>query len=86
VVPQGGNTGVSGGAVPVFDEIIIKMSRMDRIRKIDKVSGIAVADAGVILENLDNAVSEHGYMVPVDLGAKVCSFIQYIDLTCSTLS
>ncbi|KAH8553382.1 hypothetical protein BGW37DRAFT_533500 [Umbelopsis sp. PMI_123] len=70
VVPQGGNTGVSGGAVPVFDEIIIKMSRMDRIRKIDKVSGIVVADAGVILENLDNAVSEHGYMVPVDLGAK----------------
>lgn len=63
---------MSGGAVPVFDEIIIKMSRMNRIRKLDTVSGIAVVDAGVILETLDNIVSEHGYMVPVDLGAKVC--------------
>jgi FAD/FMN-containing dehydrogenase len=71
VVPQGGNTGVSGGATPVFDEVIINMSRMNRIRKIDTVSGIAVADAGVILESLDNAVSKHGYMVPLDLGAKV---------------
>jgi hypothetical protein len=66
-----GNTGVSGGATPVFDEVIINMSRMNRIRKIDTVSGIAVADAGVILESLDNAVSKHGYMVPLDLGAKV---------------
>jgi FAD/FMN-containing dehydrogenase len=73
-VPQGGNTGVSGGAVPVFDEIIIKMSRMDRIRGIDQVSGVAVADAGVILQNLDNAVGEYGYMIPLDLGAKACLF------------
>lgn len=71
MVPQGGNSGVSGGAVPLFDEIVINMSRMNRIRQIDTVSGFAVADAGVILETLDNAVGEYGMMVPLDLGAKV---------------
>ncbi|KAI8089043.1 uncharacterized protein BX664DRAFT_332036 [Halteromyces radiatus] len=70
VVPQGGNTGVSGGAIPVFDEIIINTSKMNKIRSFDPVSGIVIADAGVILEELDQAIEPHGFTVPLDLGAK----------------
>jgi FAD/FMN-containing dehydrogenase len=44
VVPQGGNTGLVGGSVPVFDEIIINMSRMNTIHSFDEVSGSLVVD------------------------------------------
>ncbi|KAL0095355.1 hypothetical protein J3Q64DRAFT_1828685 [Phycomyces blakesleeanus] len=70
VVPQGGNTGVSGGAVPVFDEIIVNMSKMNTVRSFDSISGVAVVDAGVILEVLDQYLEPKGHMVPLDLGAK----------------
>lgn len=70
VNPQGGNTGLVGGSVPVFDEIIINLARMNRIREFDEVSGILVADAGVVLEAADNHLAEHGHIFPLDLGAK----------------
>ncbi|KAF2232398.1 hypothetical protein EV356DRAFT_252040 [Viridothelium virens] len=70
VVPQGGNTGLVGGSVPVFDEIVINLSRMNRIRSFDEVSGIFVADAGVILEVADNFLAEKKHIFPLDLGAK----------------
>jgi (R)-2-hydroxyglutarate---pyruvate transhydrogenase len=70
VVPQGGNTGLVGGSVPVFDEIVISMQRMNQIRYFDPVSGILVADAGVVLEVADNYLKEQGYIFPLDLGAK----------------
>ncbi|KAL2753814.1 hypothetical protein ACRALDRAFT_1043946 [Sodiomyces alcalophilus JCM 7366] len=70
VVPQGGNTGLVGGSVPVFDEIIINMSRMNTIRSFDEVSGTLVVDAGVILEVADQYLAERGYIFPLDLGAK----------------
>jgi len=38
VVPQGGNTGLVGGSVPVWDEIVINLQRMNQIRQFDKVS------------------------------------------------
>ncbi|KAF2246293.1 D-lactate dehydrogenase-like protein 2 [Trematosphaeria pertusa] len=70
VVPQGGNTGLVGGSVPVFDEIVINLQRMDKIRSFDEVSGILVADAGVILEVADNFLAEKKHIFPLDLGAK----------------
>jgi FAD/FMN-containing dehydrogenase len=70
VNPQGGNTGLVGGSVPVFDEIILNLSRMNKIRSFDDVSGIFVADAGVILETADNYLADHGHIFPLDLGAK----------------
>lgn len=69
-MPQGGNTGVSGGQCPVFDEIIINTSRMNKIRSFDDVSGVVVVDAGVVLESLDNYLASLGHIVPLDLGAK----------------
>ncbi|KAK0117878.1 hypothetical protein ONS95_012197 [Cadophora gregata] len=70
VVPQGGNSGLVGGSVPVFDEIVINMSRMNQIRSFDDVSGALVLDAGCILEVTDNFLAEKGYIFPLDLGAK----------------
>ncbi|KAK9249312.1 hypothetical protein V1506DRAFT_525557 [Lipomyces tetrasporus] len=70
VVPQGGNTGLVGGSVPVFDEIVISMSLMNKIRSFDEVSGILVADAGCILETTDQYLAEREYIFPLDLGAK----------------
>lgn len=40
VVPQGGNTGLVGGSVPVYDEIVLSMSLMNAIEGFDKSSGI----------------------------------------------
>lgn len=70
VVPQGGNTGLVGGSVPVFDEIVINTSRMNQIRSFDAASGVLVADAGVILEIADQHLAEHDHLFPLDLGAK----------------
>ncbi|CAG9771345.1 unnamed protein product [Ceutorhynchus assimilis] len=67
---QGGNTGVASGAVPVFDEIILSMELMNEIIEIDENSGTVVCQAGVILEELDNALAGKGLMVPLDLGSK----------------
>lgn len=70
VVPQGGNTGLVGGSIPVFDEIVLNTSRMNQVRSFDDVSGILVADAGVVLEVADQFLAEKGYIFPLDLGAK----------------
>lgn len=70
VVPQGGNTGLVGGSIPVFDEIILSLASMNKIRSFDPVSGNLKCDAGLILENADNFLAENGYIFPLDLGAK----------------
>jgi FAD/FMN-containing dehydrogenase len=70
VVPQGGNSGLVGGSVPVFDEIVIATSRMNNIRSFDDVSGVLVVDGGCILEVVDDFLAEHNHIFPLDLGAK----------------
>lgn len=70
VVPQGGNTGLVGGSVPVFDEIIVSMASMDNVISFDEVSGILVCEAGCILENLGSFLDTKGFTMPLDLGAK----------------
>ena len=70
VVPQGGNTGLVGASVPVFDEIILSLSNLNKIRSFDPVSEIFKCDAGVILENADQYLRKHDHVFPMDLGAK----------------
>lgn len=70
VVPQGGNTGLVGGSVPVFVEIVIISSRMNNIRSFDEVSVILVVDAGVLLQTADEYLKQRGHVFPLDLGAK----------------
>ncbi|EAU92870.2 D2HGD protein [Coprinopsis cinerea okayama7 len=69
VVPQGGNTGLVGGSVPVRDEVVLSLANMNQVRTYDPVSGILVADAGCILQSLtDHVAPDH--IMPIDLGAK----------------
>mmetsp|Transcript_58399 Transcript_58399/g.92739 ORF Transcript_58399/g.92739 Transcript_58399/m.92739 type:complete len:533 (-) Transcript_58399:175-1773(-) len=70
VCPQGGNTGLCAGSVPVFDEVIVLLGRLNKVESVDPVAGVAVCGAGVVLENLDQAVNAYGLIVPLDLGAK----------------
>lgn len=70
VSPQGGNTSLVGGSVPVFDEIILSLSKLNKIRKFDEVTGILQCDAGIILQDADEYLQKQGYIFPVDLGAK----------------
>ncbi|KAF2905733.1 hypothetical protein ILUMI_00446 [Ignelater luminosus] len=70
VCPQGGNTGLVGGSVPVFDEVVLSTELMNDVISIDDTSGVIVCQAGCILEALDQFLSEKGLMMPLDLGAK----------------
>lgn len=72
LVPQGGNTGMVGGATPDDSgaEIVLSLRRMNAIRRIDAEAGIAVAEAGVILSTLHEAVAAQGRRFPLTLGAK----------------
>ncbi|KAJ1742051.1 D-lactate ferricytochrome c oxidoreductase [Coemansia sp. RSA 1086] len=70
VVPQGGNTGLVGGSVPVHDEVVLSLRNLNKVRSYDEVSGVLACDAGCVLEELDNYVAERGHTMPLDLGAK----------------
>lgn len=70
VCPQGGNTGLVGGSVPVFDEIILSTARMNKIWEFDELTGVMICDAGCVLETLENYANERNFTVPLDLGAK----------------
>ena len=71
VVPQGGNTGLCGGATPLNDEIILSLEHMNAIHDIDSHSGILTCDAGCILQNLHDHANKHGHLFPLDIGSKV---------------
>ncbi len=72
VVPQGGNTGYCGGATP-FDgerQILLSLSRLNRVREVDAVGFTMTADAGVVLANAQTAAREHGLLLPLSMGSE----------------
>ncbi|WP_027167723.1 FAD-binding oxidoreductase [Mesorhizobium sp. WSM3224] len=71
VIPQGGNTGLCGGAVAdQANAVIISLSRMTAIGEPDPESGSIAVDAGVVLATLHEALEPHGLMFPMHLGAE----------------
>jgi FAD/FMN-containing dehydrogenase len=72
LVPQGGNTGMVGGATPPGDgsALILSLRRMNRIRALDSAAGNVIAEAGVILQTLHEAVTAQGMRFPLTLGAR----------------
>ena len=71
VCPQGGNTGLVGGSVPVYDEIVVSTKLMNQVIGLDVDSRILSAQSGCILQNLDEYLAKTaGLMMPIDLGAK----------------
>lgn len=72
LVPQGGNTSMVGGATPPADgrALILSLRRMNAIRSIAADDGIAVAEAGVILQTLHEAADAAAMRFPLTLGAR----------------
>ncbi len=72
IVPQGGNTGLTGASQPHDDmsEIILSTSRMNRIREIDLLNDTMTVEAGCILAEIQNAASEADRLFPLSLAAE----------------
>ncbi len=72
LVPQGGNTSMVGGATPSEDgsSLILSTRRLNTVRAIDPAEGIAVVEAGVILETLHENALATRMRFPLTLGAK----------------
>ena len=72
IVPQGGNSGMVGGATPdrQGNALLLSTRRMNAIRSIDEASRTVVAEGGVVLQTLHEAVAAQGLRFPLTLGGK----------------
>jgi FAD/FMN-containing dehydrogenase len=72
MVPQSGNTGLVGGSVPSTsgDEILVSLSRMNKIRTLDPIGATVVAEAGAILQQLQEQADKHGFLFPISMASE----------------
>ncbi|WP_145477800.1 FAD-binding oxidoreductase [Stenotrophomonas rhizophila] len=70
VVPSGGRTGLSGGAVAAHGELVLSLERMNKPLAFDAVDRTLTVQAGMALEAVHNAAREHGLIYPVDFAAR----------------
>ncbi|MFT4196042.1 FAD-binding oxidoreductase [Ottowia sp.] len=72
IVPQGGNTGLAVGGVPDGSgtQVLLSLRRMDRVRALDGANLTVTAEAGCILQNLQAAAQEAGFLFPLSLAAE----------------
>ena len=70
IVPSGGRTGLSGGAVAANGELVVSLERMNRVLGFDAVDRTLTVQPGIALEAVHNAAREHGLVYPVDFGAR----------------
>ncbi len=60
VTPRGAGSGLSCGAVPVCGGIVLSVERMNRILEIDRENMVVVVEPGVVTNDINNAIEEHG--------------------------
>ena len=70
IVPSGGRTGLSGGAVAAHGELVLSLERMQRIVGFDAVDRTLTVQAGMILQHVHDAARQHGLVYPVDFAAR----------------
>lgn len=70
VVPQGGNTGLCGGAVGDADAVLLSLERLDRIRRVDAEDFTLTADAGCTLAAVQQAAADAGRLFPLSYAAE----------------
>lgn len=72
IVPQGGNTGLVGGcaAAPEQHAVLLSSRRLNTVRRIDPHIPAVIAEAGCILADVQAAVAEHGFAIPLGLGSE----------------
>ena len=72
IVPQGGNTGLVVGSVPdeSGQQVVLSLQRMNQIRAVDAANLTVVAEAGCILQNVQEHVDKAGFLFPLSLAAE----------------
>lgn len=70
LVPQGGLTGLAGGACCRPGDVALRLDRMQRIVEVDAVSGTLTAEAGATLQAVQEAADAAGWLFALDLGAR----------------
>lgn len=72
IVPQGGNTGLVGGQIPYSSEheIVLNLSRLNKIRQVDPLNNTITVEAGCILENIQNVAKENDRLFPLSLASE----------------
>ncbi len=70
VVPQGGLSGLAGGACCGAEDVAVSLERMNSIEELDAVSGTITVQAGAVLQAVQEAADAAGYLFALDLGAR----------------
>jgi FAD/FMN-containing dehydrogenase len=72
IVPQAGNTGLVGGGVPDESgtQIVLNVSRMNRVLEVDTDNNTMTVEAGCILQTLQEEAEKHGRLFPLSLAAE----------------
>ncbi len=70
LVPSGGRTGLSGGAVAAKGELVVSLERMNRVLEYSPADRILTVQPGIALEAVHRAAAEHGLIYPVDFAAR----------------
>ena len=72
IVPQGGNTGLVGGGVPDDSgkQVLLSLQRLNRVRAIDAANATLTADAGCVLQAVQQAAADAGFLFPLSLAAE----------------
>jgi FAD/FMN-containing dehydrogenase len=70
IVPQGGNTGLMGGQIPLQGEVLLSLSRLDRVRAVDPVDNTMTVEAGCTLAAAQQAAAAAGRLFPLSLAAE----------------
>jgi FAD/FMN-containing dehydrogenase len=69
LVPSGGRTGLSGGAVARHQEVVVSFSKMDKILNYDEADQLVWLEAGVVTQRLQNFAEQHDRLYPVDFAS-----------------
>lgn len=75
IVPSGGRTGYAGGSVAKGNEIVVSLSKMNRVLDFDPFLGAITVEAGMVTKNLQKESEQRGFYFPVDFAATGSSHI-----------
>ncbi len=70
IVPSGGRTGLSGGAVAANGELVLSLERMNRLLDFNAVDRTLTVQPGMLLQHVHEAARQHGLIYPVDFAAR----------------
>lgn len=70
VVPQGGNTGLCGGATPIGGEVLLSLTRMNRVLAVDAENNTMSVEAGCTLHAAQTAAAQHERLFPLSLASE----------------